>query len=76
MLLPLGAAGTATERLERAGLQVMPLGDKVQVAVVKFGSTAEKLGIEQGFDITPGRSRRPTGRPRNGCSCRRWRCWP
>ncbi len=52
VLLPLGAEGTAPERLKRAGLQVMALGDKIQVAAVQFGSTAEKLGIEQGFDIT------------------------
>ncbi len=52
VLLPLGAAGTAAERLNRAGLQVMALGDRVQVGVVKFGSTAEKLGLEPGFDIT------------------------
>ena len=30
----------------------MALGDRVQVGVVKFGSTAEKLGLEPGFDIT------------------------
>ena len=52
VLLPLGAEGTAPERLKRAGLQIMSLGDKIQVAAVQFGSTAEKLGIEQGFDIT------------------------
>jgi len=52
VLLPLGAAGTAPERLKRIGLQLMPLGDTMQVAVVQFGSAAEKLGIEQGFDIT------------------------
>ena len=52
VLLPLGPVGTAPERLKRAGLQIMPLGDKIQVAVVQFGSTAAKLGIEQGFDIT------------------------
>jgi hypothetical protein len=52
VLLPLGAPGTAPERLKAAGLQIMPLGDKIQVAVVRFGSTAEKLGIEQGFEIT------------------------
>ncbi len=52
VLLPLGAEGSAPERLKRVGLQLMPLGDKMQVAVVQFGSTAEKLGIEQGFDIT------------------------
>ena len=51
VLLPLGAAGTARERLGRIGLTVVPLGDKMQIAQVKFGSRAEKLGIEQGFDI-------------------------
>jgi len=61
VLLPLGAVGTAPERLKRAGLQVMPLGDKMQVAVVQFGSTAEKLGIEQGCDIPQGEV--PVDRP-------------
>jgi TRAP transporter 4TM/12TM fusion protein len=61
VLLPLGAAGTAPERLKRLGLQLMPLGDKMQVAVVQFGSAAEKLGIEQGFDIT--QVEVPTDRP-------------
>ena len=50
--LPLGKPGTATQRLKEIGLQLMPLGDKQQVAVVQFGSKAEKLGIEQGFEIT------------------------
>ena len=52
VLLPLGKPGTATQRLKEIGLQLMPLGDKQQVAVVQFGSKAEKLGIEQGFEIT------------------------
>ena len=52
VLLPLGEAGTARERLSRVGVTVVPLGDKMQIAQVKFGSRAEKLGIEQGFDIT------------------------
>jgi TRAP-type uncharacterized transport system fused permease subunit len=52
VLLPLGDAGPARERLKRAGLTVMALGDEVQVAAVQFGSTAEKLGLEQGFKIT------------------------
>jgi len=30
----------------------MSLGDQVQVAAVRFGSPAEKLGLEQGFAIT------------------------
>jgi TRAP transporter 4TM/12TM fusion protein len=52
VLLPLGAAGTARERLGRIGLTVVPLGDKMQIAQVKFGSRAEKLGLEPGFEIT------------------------
>jgi hypothetical protein len=52
VLLPLGAPGKATERLKRIGLTVMSLGGEVQVGSVAFGSTAEKLGLEQGFRIT------------------------
>jgi len=52
VLLPLGAPGKAQERLKRIGLTTMSLGGDVQVAAVAFGSTAEKLGLEQGFRIT------------------------
>jgi TRAP-type uncharacterized transport system fused permease subunit len=52
VLLPLGEPGTARERLGKMGLTVMSLGDQVQVAAVRFGSPAEKLGLEQGFAIT------------------------
>jgi hypothetical protein len=51
VLLPLGAPGTANERLRRIGLTMMSLGDSVQVAAVRFGSPAEKLGLEQGFRV-------------------------
>jgi TRAP-type uncharacterized transport system fused permease subunit len=51
VLLPLGEAGTARERLGRIGLTVVPLGNQMQIAQVKFGSRAEKLGIEQGFNV-------------------------
>ena len=46
VLLPLGPAGTAKERLASAGLTVMADGNGLMVAAVKFGSPAEKLGIE------------------------------
>ena len=49
---PAGPAGTAKERLSSAGLTVMADGDNLMVAAVKFGSAAEKLGIEQSFRIT------------------------
>lgn len=53
VLLPLGEpAANARERLSNFGLTVMTLGDDVQIAAVKFGSRAEKLGLEQGFTFT------------------------
>jgi len=52
VLLPLGEPGKAQERLKRIGLTTMSLGGDVQVAAVAFGSTAEKLGLEQGFKVT------------------------
>lgn len=51
VLLPLGAAGPARERLGKVGVTVVPLGTEMQIAQVKFGSRAEKLGTEQGFKI-------------------------
>ncbi|PKO34375.1 MAG: C4-dicarboxylate ABC transporter [Betaproteobacteria bacterium HGW-Betaproteobacteria-7] len=51
VLLSLGAPGKANERLSSMGLTVMALGDQVQVAAVRFGSPAEKLGLEQGFNL-------------------------
>ena len=52
VLLPLGEPGKASERLKRVGLTVSTLGADTQIAAVKFGSRAEKLGLEQGFNIT------------------------
>ena len=51
VLLPLGEAGPARERLKNAGLMVMPAGDRMRIMQVKFGSRAEKLGFEQGFEV-------------------------
>jgi TRAP transporter 4TM/12TM fusion protein len=51
VLLPLGDAAPARERLGKIGLTVVPLGSEMQIAQVKFGSRAEKLGIEQGFKV-------------------------
>ncbi|MFN3986648.1 MAG: TRAP transporter permease [Rhodocyclaceae bacterium] len=49
---PGGEALNARDRLASVGLTVMALGDQVQIAAVRFGSRAERLGIEQGFSIT------------------------
>ncbi len=39
------------ERLQRAGLSFMSLGDTLQVANVKFGSPAARSSWEQGWDV-------------------------
>ena len=52
VLIPLGEAGDVKTRLASAGLTVMPDGDALMVVGVKFGTVAEKLGIEQSFRIT------------------------
>jgi hypothetical protein len=51
VLLPLGDAAPARERLRKIGLTVVPLGSDMQIAQVQFGSRAEKLGLEQGFKV-------------------------
>jgi len=47
----LGDPAPARERLAKIGLTVVPLGTEMQIAQVKFGSRAEKLGLEQGFTV-------------------------
>jgi hypothetical protein len=39
------------KRLADAGLQLVPLGQQVQIGAVKFGSRAKKGGVEQGWDV-------------------------
>ena len=52
VLLPLGPQGSMKQRLAHSGLSIMPQGDGLLVSMVRFGSKAEKLGVEQGFVIT------------------------
>ncbi|MBX3610308.1 MAG: TRAP transporter permease [Hydrogenophaga sp.] len=52
VLLPLGPKAPLKERLAQAGVTAMADTDGLMVAAVKFGSTAEKLGLEQSFHIT------------------------
>jgi TRAP transporter 4TM/12TM fusion protein len=52
VLIPLGSPGDVKARLANSGLTVMADGDNLMVVAVKFGSKAEKLGIEQSFRIT------------------------
>jgi TRAP transporter 4TM/12TM fusion protein len=58
----LGAAGEdGRRRLSQSGLQLMTLGDKVQIGAVRFGSRAQKAGLEQGWDVVS--LQVPTDRP-------------
>ncbi len=41
----------ARARLDELGMTIVPLGSEMQIAQVKFGSRAEKLGIEPGFKV-------------------------
>ncbi|MBA3596584.1 MAG: TRAP transporter permease [Methylibium sp.] len=57
----LGAGASARQRLTDAGLQLLPLGDQLQVGAVKFGSRASKSGFQQGWDVSA--VQQPTDRP-------------
>jgi TRAP transporter 4TM/12TM fusion protein len=46
------AEGDATARLQTMGLTINATGDERVVQMVNFGSTAEKAGVDFGFDIT------------------------
>ncbi len=61
VLLPLGPKGTARERFASAGVNVMAQGDDLLIIQVRFGSRAEKLGMEQGFKIVSAET--PSDRP-------------
>ncbi len=61
VLLPLGPKATARERFASAGVNVMVQGDELLITQVRFGSRAEKLGMEQGFRIVS--AEMPSDRP-------------
>jgi TRAP transporter 4TM/12TM fusion protein len=49
--IPMGKGANGRERLRNAGVTLSQLGADVEVAAVKFGSRARKLGLEQGYRI-------------------------
>ena len=57
-----GTAGAADgrERLAEAGLTLVPLGGRLEIAQVRFGSRADKGGFEQGWELRAVQV--PTGR--------------
>jgi len=74
VLLPLGPAGSARERLAHSGLTVMADGDSLMVVAVKFGSAAESWASSRA-SASPRWRCRPIAPPRNGSTCRRCCCW-
>ena len=50
--LPLGEGATGRERLRSGGVTLSQLGNELEVANVKFGSRARKLGVEQGYKVS------------------------
>ncbi len=52
VMLNVGPEAAPEERLRHAGLEVMAVGDDVQIMSVDFGSEAERYGLEFGLDIT------------------------
>jgi TRAP transporter 4TM/12TM fusion protein len=49
--IPMGTGTNGRERLRNAGVTLSQLGPDIEVANVKFGSPARKLGLEQGYKI-------------------------
>jgi TRAP transporter 4TM/12TM fusion protein len=49
--IPMGKGATGRDRLRDAGVTLSQLGSELEVAQVKFGSRAKKLGLEQGYKI-------------------------
>ncbi len=49
--IPMGRGANGRERLRDAGVTLSQLGADVEIAAVKFGSRAKKLGVEQGYKI-------------------------
>ncbi|AGA34519.1 TRAP-type uncharacterized transport system, fused permease component [Thioalkalivibrio nitratireducens DSM 14787] len=52
VMLPLGDRGPGQQRLTDAGLGLMVFDEQVNVSFVRFGSPAERLGLESGARIT------------------------
>jgi TRAP transporter 4TM/12TM fusion protein len=49
--IPMGQGANGREKLRNAGVTLAQLGTDIEIAAVKFGSRAKKLGVEQGYRI-------------------------
>jgi hypothetical protein len=49
--VPLGSPQEPRLRLRAVGLNVTPVGDKVTISNVAFGSYAKRIGLEAGYEV-------------------------
>jgi hypothetical protein len=49
--IPLGNPGDPLQRLQSAGLTVVPAADTLMITNVDFGSYAKRIGLDVGYDI-------------------------
>ena len=49
--LPMGDGANGRERLRNGGVTLSQLVSELEIASVKFGSRARKLGVEQGYKV-------------------------
>ena len=49
--IPMGKGSEGRAKLRDAGVTLSQLGSEIEVAAVKFGSRAKKLGLEQGYKL-------------------------
>ena len=47
----MGEGKDGRERIKSGGVTLVQLGKEVEIAQVKFGSRAKKLGVDQGYKI-------------------------
>jgi TRAP transporter 4TM/12TM fusion protein len=49
--IPMGEGTSGRDKIKNSGVTLAELGGELEIANVKFGSRAKKLGVEQGFKI-------------------------
>jgi TRAP transporter 4TM/12TM fusion protein len=51
LAIPMGEGKDGRERIKAGGVTLAQLGADIEIAAVKFGSQAKKLGVDQGYKI-------------------------
>jgi TRAP transporter 4TM/12TM fusion protein len=51
LAMPMGEGKTGKDRIRDGGVTLTQLGSDIEIAAVKFGSRAKKLGVDQGYKL-------------------------